>query len=179
MQISDNEGYGIYVPNAYGAITISGRIWANDNGSTGAYLRNNSVADLTPKAVTITSLTANDNQGAGIYVDSKGAVTLTSITASGNQSTAYGVYIRNDYTGILSNITINGSNIISNNKGNGLNASTNGTLSITGVRAENNSKTWFIFGRPLQHGKTVTLSNIIAQYNGITGCIWKPWAQSP
>ena len=101
-------------------------------------------------------------------VDSKGAVTLTSITANNNQSTDYGVYILNNYFGMPGSVTINGSNIISNNKGDGLEISTNGTLSITGVRAENNSKSGLILASTTD-GKIVTLSNIIAQYNGNTG----------
>ena len=168
MSFSGNGGSGIKVPGAFGAITISGLINASNNGSAGAYLFN--AGATTPMAVNITSLTTDGNQGEGIYLDSKGAVTLTSITANGNQSTSYAVYIRNNASGLLSSVTINGINIISSNNGDGLNISTNGTLSITGVRAENNSKYGLVLASNTD-GKIVTLSNIIAQYNGNSGVL--------
>ena len=167
MSFSGNGGYGIYAPATYGAITLSGLISASNNTYDGAYLVND-FESTKPMPVTISSLTASGNQGAGIFVDSTGAVTLTSITANDNQSTDYGVYIFNNYFGMPGSVTINGSNFISNNKGDGLEISTNGTLSITGVRAENNSKSGLILASTTD-GKIVTLSNIIAQYNGNTG----------
>ena len=118
--------------------------------------------------ITISSLTASGNQGAGIFVDSMGAVTLTSITANDNQSTAHGVYIYNDYSGMPGSVTINGSSIISNNKGDGLEINTNGTLSITGVRAENNVKSGLVL-KAYTAGKSVRLTNVISQYNDING----------
>jgi hypothetical protein len=167
MVIWGNKSYGIYVPNAYGAITLSGRIFANNNGNTGVYLKNSNVLDTAPMSVTVTSLTASGNADAGVYVESKGIVTLSSLTATSNQSTLYGVYIKNDFTP-NSSVTINGSNLISDNKGDGLKVATNGVLSITGVRAENNMKRGLSLGA-YTAGKNVTLSNIISQYNSDTG----------
>ena len=132
MSFSNNGGFGIRVPAAYGAITLSGLISASDNRWTGAYLRNNGVPDLTPMAVTITSLTANGNGGAGIDVISKGNITLTNITANKNQDAANGVVLNNYYSiPVKGYVTINGSNIISGNTGDGLAVNTGGTLSIT------------------------------------------------
>ncbi len=172
MAISGNDGYGILAEDIRGAITLRGKISFSGNGNTGAYLVNSGVPDLTPMPVILSSISASGNQGAGIYIDSKGTVTLTSITAVDNQCTipsfVYGVYIHNNYTGLQGNVTINGSNIFSENNGDGLILSTNGLLSISGVRAENNAK-YGLNLTSLTPGKSIILSNIVAQYNGDTG----------
>ena len=170
MSFSNNGNDGIRVPSAYGAITISGLISASDNRWYGAYLRNNGVSDSTPMLVTITSLTANDNGGAGIDVISKGNITLSNITANKNRDAANGVVVDNYFSSLTvkGNVTINGSNVISGNLGNGLAVNTGGILSISGVRAENNLKSGLVLNAHTA-GKSVTLSNIIAQYNDING----------
>ena len=165
MSFSNNGGFGIRVPSAYGAITISGLISASDNLWTGAYLRNNMSPDLTPMAVKITSLTANGNGGAGIDVISKGNITLSNITANNNLDAANGVVLNNYYSiPVKGNVTINGTNIISGNAGDGLAVNTGGILSITGVRAENNLKSGMVLNAHTAD-KAVTLTNIILQYN--------------
>ena len=78
----------------------------------------------------------------------------------------------NNTSGTSSNVTITSPATLwssfSENNSSGLIINSNGIVSITGVRAENNSG----YGLSLSSstaGKTVTLTNIIAQYNGMTG----------
>lgn len=65
-------------------------------------------------------------------------------------------------------MTINGTNIFNQNDGNGLEVTSSGIVSISGVRVEANSSMG-MYVNTNGAGKSVTLTNIIAQYNKSNG----------
>ncbi len=163
MSISYNKSYGIYAPYARGAITLSGLISLYGNGNMGAYLSNILAPAATPMPVTISSVRSQKNTGDGLHITSIGVVTLSNITATDNIGTNAGVYVSNAGSAGR-NLTINGTNLISGNTGKGLEAASSGVISITGVRAEDNTgQGIYVNGNGI--GKTVTLTNVLAQYN--------------
>lgn len=164
--ISDNKSYGVYMTSLAGPVTISGRIWINDNGDDGLYLNNSAGTAL--MAVNLSSVTANNNDGYGIYVKSIGNITLSNLTANGAAAAHAGLYIDNgSISG--SSVTISGSNLISDNLGRGLEVHTSGIVSITGVRAENNTGGEGIYVIAGGVGKGVTLRDITSQFNSLSG----------
>jgi len=168
MQISNNVRYGISAPAAFGAITLSGRIFLNDNGGYGAYMCNDGAPIATPMPVTISGVTASGNKnGDGIYITTIGQVTISNVTACKNNSLYAGLYVNNSSIAARS-LTISGTNILSSNVGHGLELYSNGLVSISGVRTEGNSESG-LYVYATGTGKGVTLSNIISQYNAKDG----------
>jgi hypothetical protein len=93
----------------------------------------------TAKAVTITGVnTFFSNNSSGLEVDSIGAITLSSVTANENIGLGYGVYLRNDYSG-TSSVTLTGVNTFLDNGSAGLYILSNGNVSATKVTADGNN----------------------------------------
>lgn len=82
----------------------------------------------------------NANAGGGLQIDSYGIITLNNITSTGSTG-GNGVYIINTYAGNTSpkNVTLNGTNTISNNGATGLQISTFGAVLINNLTASNNT----------------------------------------
>ncbi len=91
VEALNNTGRGIYIGNA-GTVTIS-KTTASGNAGTGLYIDND--AAVTSKNVLISSSTFsnNTNGGYGIEVYSVGAISLTSVTANNNAAT--GIMLQN------------------------------------------------------------------------------------
>jgi hypothetical protein len=106
----------------------------------------------------------NDNEQAGLIGWNNGNVTLANIVAWGNG--CEGIYL--DNTGGSGNILINGTNASGANGWEGLRINTNGTLSLSNMEANHNGQDGI---RIAAHGalKAVTLTNIAAMWNGISG----------
>ncbi|MBL8098032.1 MAG: right-handed parallel beta-helix repeat-containing protein [Anaerolineales bacterium] len=118
-----------------GTIIITNLV-ANSNGLFGAYLYNVSAA--TPKAVTILG-TVNQtkfNDGAGLVIFSKGAVTVNSLSSNNNDGE--GVYI--DNTTGTGAVTFTGTNIFRENVLSGIKVISNGAITINNLAANDNGQ---------------------------------------
>jgi hypothetical protein len=114
-----------------------------------------------PKSVTISYATANDNGICGFEVYTDGAVTLTSLTAKGNLDS--GAYF-GTYAG--SSVTLGGANTFSKNTLSGLIINSDGNISVSNVLAEENGKTGLSLWAD---GGAIAISKVTAQYNDSTG----------
>ena len=85
-----------------GPITLTNVNAYDSTNGNGAYLDNSS--SLLPAPVTVTNGVFNNNDSAGLKVNSKGNITLNTITASINNS--YGVYLDNNFAGATGGITM-------------------------------------------------------------------------
>ena len=85
--------------------------------------------------VTLDSVSALENGGAGVTVFSKNHINLSSITTNGNGD--YGVLASNRYNGATGNISLKGIYSEGNNN-TGISISTNGTVTIKGADAREN-----------------------------------------
>jgi hypothetical protein len=137
---SDNKGgYGLNATTK-GAITGTG-LWAWNNTSYGALLGNNDT--LIPKPVTINGAFGTtygyNGSGSGLIVYSMGAITLNKLGADGNSGAGTnGVYLNNSYLGAVGGITLTGSAEFGNNTVYGLDAYSNGAITLNNVDAGNN-----------------------------------------
>jgi len=142
-----------------GTITLNNRLAAFNNGDGGFYLNNDTA--ITPKAITIRGVTANDNSGSGIRAYSDGTITLINVTASYNA-------VGGTDLQTLGNVVISGNNVFSGNSGKGLYIYTSGATSISGLLAENNGLKG-LHVESLVAGKTVQVKNSVLRFNGDTG----------
>jgi hypothetical protein len=111
----------------------------NDGTLNGADLAN--TGSVTSNSVTVVDSSFSENVGVGLIIDTDGAVTLKKVTALGN-ATGDGVRIDNTYDGVASSVSITDSNF--NHNGNnladsGLYVLSNGSITLTGVLAVDNS----------------------------------------
>lgn len=172
-----------------GGITLS-NVSIHDNGSDGAVLNNDTAA--VPKPVSVTNNSAfNSNSGDGLSIITDGNITLSGVTATFN--TGYGAYLNHPSGGATTgNFSIT-SGTFSNNDSDGLNATSNGTITVTNVTASSNTVGAYLINTIASAAKNVTLAgtnvfnsndfnglyvitkgaialnNVTASFNGITG----------
>lgn len=165
--LSGNTNKGLSAQNVTGKITLTGAIHFNDNES-GLYLNNLSAS--TPMEVALKGISATGNKYENISVQSKGNITLNNINARANlQAGSHGVKLDNYSSGAgTGNIVISGSSNFSDNKGDGLNIITRGTVSISGLIAENNSYSG-IYVNSYGNLKNMNFQNTATQNNGRNG----------
>jgi hypothetical protein len=77
------------------------------------------------------------NTGNGLSIRSKGAIGLSNITANGSINDT-GAYLRNDYTGAVGGVTMDGANSFSGNNDFGLQIDSNGAVNLLNVIANGN-----------------------------------------
>ncbi len=145
LNIDNNGGIGLYV-DSLGAIRLTGANISNNRGP-GIDMANDLcewgdpdwVCPLALNGITMSNITANNNQGSGLEAYSRGLITLTNGFASGNWN--FGFYLTNrDRPGSTAGIML--SNLQAHNNGNtGISAETSGALTMSNIRATNNSKT--------------------------------------
>jgi hypothetical protein len=131
---SGNGSRGLEV-QTYGLVTLNS-IYADSNGSDGVFVDNYTGGSLL-KAVTINGYAdVSNNSGYGLYILSRGAIKVNNLDASlGN---ANGAWLDNDEAGAVGGITLTGSNDFSYNAGNGLLATSRGTIMINDLDAIGN-----------------------------------------
>jgi hypothetical protein len=152
------DGLDVY---ADGTITISGTILANDNGSNGIYLDNQTA--VSSKKISVTNTETNGNGNRGLWIEGNGAVTLTSVESQFNSDS--GVYVNNE-SGNSGVVTVTGSNLISNNNNRGLEIYTDKAAVVSGVKADLNGDS----GIYIYSSEGLTkLSNILTRMNSDNG----------
>ena len=177
-----NARYGINISSS-GVVTLT-TIEASDNSDNG--LDVNGYQGTYPTSVTLNSKTSgnsttanyfNNNDEYGVSIRSRGAITLSNFDANSNSGT--GVYLNNclldSETGLCQgngnitlNVTIpNWSNGLTSNEGYGLQISSKGNVSLTGVAVEESER----MGMYIDAWGTITLSNVSSTGNGGQGAI--------
>ena len=136
--------------NSNGAITLN-KVTANDNGISGASLDNH----LGTGAISVSSSTLNySTTGPGLAAESNGAITLNKVTASYNHGD--GASLHNDYSGATGAISVSSSTFGSSTAGDGLLATSYGTITLTTVTANSN----FAYGAYLTNNSTGATYNV-------------------
>ena len=133
----DNSG-GVRI-RASGNITITKADISNNYGLGGLYLDNclaSAGACSGSGLITLTNVSANNNQANGMDLYSKGVITLN--TVQGCNNGLKGIVISNQYTGTNANLVF--SNVFAdNNATTGIRATTNGSLMLANVNANDNN----------------------------------------
>jgi hypothetical protein len=140
-----NTGDGLHIVST-GVVTTN-NVTANDNEGDGVDIVNNvnlaKVAAVAVKGVNIFNGNGTGILGNGLVINSYGAVTLYSLTANNNLDT--GVLVDNrGYNGAESklttraNVILYGVNRFDNNAGNGLEIQTAGTITVNNIYANGN-----------------------------------------
>jgi putative surface-exposed virulence protein len=120
---------------------------------------------FTPSPIYLTNVTANDNFDRGVLAVTTSSISVKSLTAVGNNVGAE-LGTDPDYAG---NVTVSGNSLFDSNV-TGLMIHSTGTVSISGVTAQNQTNGTGIVVNATGVGKTVTLKNIFAcgnLYDGI------------
>ncbi len=124
---------------ASGNITITKADISNNYGLGGLYL-DNCLADegvcSGSGLITLTNVNANDNQANGMELYSKGVITLNTVQGSSNQQN--GIVVSNRYDGTSANLVFKGV-FADNNAMTGVRATTNGSLLLANVNANDNN----------------------------------------
>lgn len=185
-----------------GAVTLA-NLTANGNAQSGVAILNN-YDELKPANVTITGTnTFNLNDWSGLKIFTFGAVTLNSITANQNNGAHptdndFGVLIDNATNAVLTRpVTLNGMNTFNNNVGGGLSIVSLGAIKVNNVMANGNQEgngvnlnnqfdlftspititgygdfnQNFLAGMVIHSNGTVTLANLTANENGGFGAL--------
>lgn len=185
---NNNNGSGLLV-YSIGAITIR-NLTANDNGADdgnnfeyGAFITNWLAVDAN-KPVTLSGMNQfKGNLGSGLYITSFGAVSLNNITAYANDDVTDGD--GGDGSGVIVaaslSIKMTGNNLINYNQVNGLDLSSDGTITLNNINASNNGAAGAILDNcinPTQYAactvlaKAVTLTGTnIFNNNGFEGLV--------
>ncbi len=157
-----NSGDGLHV-FSIGAITVR-NVTANFNGiddanlEYGAFLTNFGFGPDTNQPVTLNGTNEfKGNLGTGLFVSSYGIVTLNNITATGNDDGTDSV--NNDAQGVLVDASLSvkmtGTNLINYNQTNGLDISSDGTISLNNINASNNGDNGALLDNCLNPANTV------------------------
>ena len=141
---SGNSGYGLYAVSngsiSLTNVTADGNDW-NDNGYDGAYLNNvGGTSAITVNNSVFGDFTAGGNGDHGLAAISKGAISLTSVTADDNNID--GAYLANGFGSSTSGITVQASNFgessTTGNGSDGLEAHSNGEVNLSSVSVDYN-----------------------------------------
>lgn len=187
---SNPSGYGAFLDNdaGTGAITISnsffngnvsilGGLWVQSKGaitlsSVQAQLNTGSGPGVTLDAsagvgaVTISNSHFDLNgSGGGLTVYAKGAITLSSVTVIDNPSGGIGALLNNTAVGLgTGNISVTSSSF-NTNASTGLQAYSNGTITLTSVTANGNTGYGAYLENDSAVGKAVTIAGTNNQFN--------------
>lgn len=130
---TNNSGLEIY---SHGPLLVS-NLTASDNGNYGAYL-SNSTNSAAPKPVTLTGTNKFiGNTFQGLRVATYGAITISNLTASDNNS--YGASLSNGGGSIPAAVTLTGSNTFNDNASTGLEVYSLGVIKISNTSASDNN----------------------------------------
>jgi hypothetical protein len=130
---NNNGSIGLDV-DSKGLITLNGA-WVNNNGGQGISLVNNYTPSIA--GITMTAITANDNQGGGgVEALSMGFISLKGAEARNNAGE--GIHLENKFDGAVAGISII-SATANDNRQTGISAQTNGELKMTSLAANNNA----------------------------------------
>jgi hypothetical protein len=124
---SANLGYGVSICNCSSGVTLSGSLVFNGNAYDGLYAVTAGGVDGSGA-----SITALANGASGISVEAYDDIDLNNLSASNNVNS--GVYLTNDNLGSGS-ISITGTNVFNSNGSWGLEAYSNGDISVYDVTA--------------------------------------------
>lgn len=161
-QSSFNFESGLRV-NTYGAVTIAG-IAANDNSYCGAFITK--YGGSLPVFLTISGTSSfSDNGCGGLLAHGQGTITLNNITADFNDGT--GVYLRNAIT--VGNITITGTNSFSNNWMSGLDIESAGNITLYNFDAINDDGDGIRLNNSLGNGNVSIITSLANWCNGAYG----------
>lgn len=139
VRTSNNYDYGLNV-NGGGAVTLI-NITAENNGNSGAFIRND-VNPLKGQTVTLNgSNTFNNNGGDGLQILSFGSIITNNITAFENA--AAGAYLINVGAMKPGNVTLKGINNFVGNYMDGLAVETDGSATLLRINASGND--WDLF----------------------------------
>jgi hypothetical protein len=139
-----------------GVVTLK-NITADGNGAAtfGDGIQINNSFATTAQAVTLINVSANNNRGTGVLVNSNGVITVTDMTATNNGAGGIlgnGAELKNDFGGFSSGITLTGANVFSSNFWTGLNATSNGAIKASNLHAVDNG----LFGALLDNDGATT-----------------------
>ena len=149
--ISNNSSYGLQV-YAKGAITIN-QLIASGNALNNLHLV--TYTTLTPAAISLTNVTANDSTTQyGIFAQSAGAISLNRVTAIGN--TGIGTYLEGG-TGM--NVMILSSRFNSNGS-RGLEVNSSGKITLNAVWANDNGSDGAYLDNDLGSGDVEILATL-------------------
>lgn len=162
-----NNYYGLHV-ESQGVISVNS-ITANDNvfsGAAGAYLHNNSGADTSKKAVTLTGTNVmNGNGGTGLDVASYGPITLNNVTADSNSN---GIDLHNLLAATPQSVTLNGYTVANSNDFNGLRIISKGVIKINNLTASFNGVLNSGYGADLSNNALGVVSSVTFTGTNIT-----------
>lgn len=136
--MAHNNSGGMSI-RASGNITITKADISNNYGQGGLYLNNCLESSGTCSGsglITLTNVSANDNQANGMELYSKGVITLNTVQGGNNQQN--GIVVSNRYDGTSANLVFNGV-FADNNAMTGVRATTNGSLLMANVNANDNN----------------------------------------
>jgi hypothetical protein len=134
---TNNTGNGMIIWSK-GAVTLN-NITANYNGTAGVDIQNYSSVSA-PQLVKLNGTnTFIGNVDAGLQVKSRGAITVNSLTA--NQNMNGGAWLDNDEVGAtaLSTVTLTGTHYLNENTNMGLNIKTTSMVTLSKLTADDNS----------------------------------------
>jgi hypothetical protein len=146
-----------------GSISLD-KVDASLNSGEGIYLKNRDA--LSAKSVTLKNITTWANADIGVEISSTGAVTINHIVATDN--VGHGLMVDNStvYKAGITILNTLGANLLLYNTGDGLQAGTFGTLSITGLQAREN---YTGHGAWIIQAGNVTISNSLFNENDLDG----------
>jgi hypothetical protein len=113
---------------------------------SGAYFDNQGAASPQPVSLLGNVHIFTYNHGAGMEINSRGAIEAENITANYNDS--WGTVLANSFEGGVGALTLSGENTFYRNGGSGLNALSNGTISLFGVSTDRNDSDGVLMSTP-------------------------------
>ena len=173
--VKNNGSSGGMNVTSKGAISVA-RVLAEGNGLYGIQLDN--YASPARLALTVNNVYANRNAQDGLTLKTQGNLSLSNIQAVANDlnraDTNYfsGVTVNYGMPVKALNLTISGVNYLANNSLYGLNAYTNGLVTISGLTLDSNGNPVTGAGMYLESagaGKAVLLTNVTAMNNYLNG----------
>jgi hypothetical protein len=164
-RISNNEETGLYI-ESNGTVTLYS-ITANDNGvpdfANGVEI-DNETGTLTAKPVILYGYNYfNDNSGSGLVIDTLGAITVYRVTA--NNNTENGARLDNEIPSGTQPITIIGYGTFLNNGTNGLQISSNGSVTAASLSANLNGSQGVLIDTQYNAISTSAVNVTITGYN--------------
>jgi len=161
MNYFDNNALSGILAFSKNVITVA-NVQANQNGWEGLFLDNCLYQDglgacIGSGAITLTTITADENGGTGVYALSNSHINLTDISAGSNGD--FGIYVSDQFSGSTGNITLK-SITADNNDNTGVSVWTNGMVKVSAVSASENF---------LRYGYLNSGDAVSEYYNGEVG----------
>jgi mucin-19 len=143
--------------NANGKITVSSVAanWNGTSGTTGIGLALSNQTGTTAAAITISGTNVfTGNYSSGLEIEATGTITASTITSNGTINSA-GVVLKNTWlTGSSSGVSMANINA-SNNNLDGLDVTSNGVITGSGLTANGNGNSTFGYGADIQDTGTI------------------------